>query len=232
MHAHLDEYVKTIVEYDTGIKGVTMDLVELLHNPTLVSASPRIKHIWFTDPSELPSLVVSPSAVARSNASRQMQPSATRSIQAPRREAPEQKIQQEPKVELVKEVHEEPQELAPEEPMLTLEQVHVEETSAAVRIQAAYRGYSTRRETTFPIVRESDTQRNAIFIICLQNLYASGWERTAYRNLYLWALPRLVVCLDRVIGIAHEFKDKTKRSYSESSDERLEQVKKQMDMIR
>ncbi|KAI9567008.1 P-loop containing nucleoside triphosphate hydrolase protein [Boletus coccyginus] len=87
-----------------------------------------------------------------------------------------------------------------------------EEILAAEKIQAAYRTYRKHHAAqTCAIGKGSKAQRNTIFIACLRNVYVANWGRTPYRTLYLWALPHLVVCLDKAIFIANELKRKAIR---------------------
>ncbi|KAF8439473.1 hypothetical protein L210DRAFT_870655 [Boletus edulis BED1] len=50
-------------------------------------------------------------------------------------------------------------------------------------------------------------------------------------GLYLRVLPHLIVCLDKAISIAHEFKSKTKGLLLKGDHERLEELAKQLNMI-
>ena len=238
-----DEYLKVMVEYDVEARVVIEDLVQLLHKqrsraPLLKLA--RIKHIHFTSPSEIPSLLASQLVVARSELRADVPAFVPRGggyVSQTEKAEDEEKIQpEEPDVEPVDEVHEEPQELAPapNEPALIHEHEPTEqEISAAKKIQATYRTYRKHCDAqAHAIGRGLKAQRNTIFIACLKNAYASGWGRTPYRTLYLWALPRLIVCLDKVMAIAHEFKGKTKGLLLKVNHERLEELGNQTNRIK
>ena len=227
------------MEYDNGV--VIEDLVQLLHkrrdprrDPPL--RLPRIKHIHFANPSEIPSLLVSQFVVVRSELRADGPASAPRAgyVSQTERAEDEEKIRpEEPEVELVDEVHEElePQGLAPapDEPALVREHEPTEEDIlAAKKIQATYRAYRKRRDAQARAMgRGLKAQRNTIFVKCLKNVHASKWGKTPYRALYLWALPRLIVCLDRAIAVAQEARDKTKDLLSKESHEHLEELAKQ-----
>ena len=233
-----------MVEYDTDAKVVIEDLVQLLNKqrdplrapPPL--RLPRIQHIHFANPSEIPSLLASQLVLARSDLRADapaFAPRVGRALQIERAGDEERAQSQEPEVEPVDEVHEEPQELAsaPNEPALVREHEPTgEEISAAEKIQAAYRTYRMHHEAqTRAIGKGLKAQRNTIFIACLRNVWAADWGKTPYRTLYLWALPRLVVCLDKAISIAHEFRSKTKGLLSKGNHERLEELGKQTSRI-
>lgn len=239
MQAHDKEYLKVIVEYDAEAKVVIEDLVQLLHKrrdsvkvPPL--RLPRIQHIQFENPSEIPSLLASQLVAARSDLRADAPAFVSRSVHVSQIERTEDegKIQpEEPEVELVDEVHEEPQELAPapSEPVLSREHEPTkDEISAAEKIQATYRMYRKHLEAQARAIGKGlKAQRNTVFIACLKNVYGSDWGRTPYRTLYLWALPSLVVCLDKAISVAHEFKNKTKGLLLKGDHERLEELGKE-----
>ena len=236
-----------VVDYDADAKVVIEDLVQLLHKkrdpqrlPPL--RLPRIQHIHFLNPSEIPSLLAAQFVVARSDLRADASAFVPRVTYVPQTERAkdEEKTQvEEREVEPAEEEnHEEPepQELAPatSEPVLSHEHEPTEEeTLAAEKIQATYRMYRKHHEAqTRAIGKGLKAQRNTIFIACLKNVYAFGWGRTPYRTLYLWALPRLVVCLDKAISVAREFKSKTKGLFSKENHERLEELGKRMTMIK
>ena len=113
------------------------------------------------------------------------------------------------------------------------DKVHEEAQELAKKIQAAYRMYRKHHEAQARAVgKGSEAQRIAVYVACLRNVHASKWRKNSYRNLYLKALPYLVVCLDKVISIAHEFKKKTKGLLAKGDHERLEELGKQMSNIR
>ncbi|KAF8554534.1 hypothetical protein OG21DRAFT_1462307 [Imleria badia] len=243
VQAHDNEYLKVMVEYDAEAKVAIEDLVQLLHrrrDPMRVPPLrlPRIQHIQFENPSEIPSLLASQLVMARSDlridapafVSRLGHVSQVEKVEDEEKNQPE-----EPEVEPVDEVHEEAQELAPatNEPVLSREHEPTgEEISAAEKIQATYRMYRKHREAQARAIGKGlKAKRNTVFIACLKNVYASDWGRTPYRILYLWALPHLVVCLDKAISVAHEFKNKTKGLLSKGDHERLEELGKQTIMI-
>jgi hypothetical protein len=112
------------------------------------------------------------------------------------------------------------------------DKVHEEAQELAKKIQAAYRMYRKHHEAQARAVgKGSEAQRIAVYVACLRNVHASKWRKNSYRNLYLKALPYLVVCLDKVISIAHEFKKKTKGLLAKGDHERLEELGKQMSNI-
>ncbi|KAI9462689.1 hypothetical protein HD554DRAFT_2288449 [Boletus coccyginus] len=235
---------RKLVEYDADAKVAIEDLVQLLYGkrsnlrraPPL--RLPRTQRIYSANPSEIPSLSTSHPVSVRPD------PQADESTFAPRvghapievdKTEDEEKVQfEEPEVNPVDEVHEEPQELtsAPNEPALVREHEPTgEEISAAEKIQAAYRTYRKHHEAqSRAIGGGSKAQRNTIFIACLRNVYVANWGRSSYRTLYLWALPHLIVCLEKAISIAHEFKSKTK-GLLKGDHEHLEAFVKQMNEI-
>ena len=245
LQARDSEYLKVMVEYDADAKVIIEDLVQLLHkrrNPlrTPLLRLPRIQHVYFEDPSEIPSLLASHLVLVRSD------PRADESTFPPRvghapievhkAEDKEKAKPEEPEVDLVDEVHEELQELAPAPNQPALVRGHEptgEEILAAGKIRAAYRTYRKHHEAQARAIGKGlKAQRNTIFIACLKNVYAANWGRTPYRNLYLWALPRLVVCLDKAISIAHELKSKTKGLLFKDNHEHLEELGKQTSKIK
>ncbi|KAI9567009.1 hypothetical protein HD554DRAFT_2039900 [Boletus coccyginus] len=240
------EYLKVMVEYDADAKVVIEDLVQLLHKqrdplqapPPL--RLPRIQHIHFANPSEIPSLLASQLVLARLDLRADapaLAPQVGRALQIGKTENEDEERAQseEPEVDPVDEVHEEPQDLASaaNEPAVVREHEPTgEEISAAEKIQATYRTYRKHHEAqTRAIGRGLQAQRNTIFIACLKNVYAADWGRTPYRTLYLWALPRLIVCLDKSISIAHELKSKTKGLLLKGNHQHLEELVKQTSRI-
>ena len=236
-----------VVDYDADAKVVIEDLVQLLHKkrnsrrlPPL--RLPRIQHIHFLSPSEIPSLLAAQPVVVCPDLGADVAAVVPRVAHVPQIDGAkdEEKAQvEEPEVEPAEEEnHEgpEPQECAPttSEPVLSHKHEPTEEEiSAAEKIQATYRMYRKHHEAqTHAVGKGLKAQRNAIFIACLKNVYAFGWGRTPYRTLYLWALPRLIVCLDEAISVAHEFKNKTKGLFSKENHERLEELGKRMTMIK
>lgn len=232
------------MEYNTGV--VIEDLVQLLHKRKGPKQAPplrlsRINHVHFTSPSEIPSLLASQLVVVRSELRADVPSFVPRAgyVSQVERAEDEGNIQpEEPEVEPIEEVQEEPepQELAlePEEPALVREhEPSEEEISAVKKIQATYRTYRKHRDAQVRAVgRGLKAQQNTIFIACLKDVYASQWAKTTYRTLYLWALPRLVVCLDKAMAIAQEFKGRTKGLLSKESHERLEELAKQTTKIK
>ena len=235
-----------MVEYDTEARVVIEDLVQLLHKRRDPKRFPplrlsRIKSIHFTSPSDIPTLLAAQLVAARSELRVDAPTFVPRAGYVSQVERPEdeEKIQpEEPDAEPMEEVHEEPepQELAaaPDEPALIHEHEPAEEEiSAAKKIQAAYRAYRKHRDAQADAIgRGLKAQRNTFFIACLKNVLTSNWGKTPYRTLYLWALPRLVVCLDKAMAIAHEFKGKTKGLLLKESHERLEELAKQTTKIK
>jgi len=233
-----------MVEYDADAKVVIEDLVQLLHKQRDPSRGPplrlpRIQHIYFANPSEIPSLLASQLVLARSDLRADAPVFTSRvghTLQRGKAEAEKKTQPEEPEVDPVDEVDEEPQELAPasNEPALVREHEPTgEEIAAAEKIQATYRTYRKHHEAqTRAIGKGSKAQRNTIFIACLKNVYAANWGRTPYRTLYLWALPHLVVCLDKAISVAHEFKNKTKGLLLKGDHERLEELGKRASRIK
>ena len=237
-------YLKPVVEYDTGV--VTEDLVQLLHKGRGPKQAPplrlfQIKHIHFTSPSGIPSLLASQLVVVRSELRADVPsfvPRAGYVFQIERAEDEDDIQPEEPEVEPMEEVHEEPEPqeltLEPEEPALIHEHEPTEEEISAVKkVQATYQTYRKHRDAQVRAVgRGLKAQRNTIFIACLKNVYASQWAKITYRTLYLWALPRLIVCLDKAMAIAQEFKGRTKGLLLEESHERLEELAKQTTKIK
>ncbi|KAI9566710.1 hypothetical protein HD554DRAFT_2040083 [Boletus coccyginus] len=240
---NLNEYLKVMVEYDADAKVVIQDLVQLLHKQRDPSRGPplrlqRIQHIYFANPSEIPSLLVSQLVLARSDLGADAPAFTSRvghAVQSERAEDDDKTQLEEPEVDPEDEAHEEPQELAPapNEPALVREHEPTEEEiAAAKKIQATYRTYRKHHEAqTRAIGKGLKAQRNTIFLTCLKNVITANWRRTPYRTLYLWALPHLVVCLDKTISIAHELKSKTKGLLLKRNHERLEELGKQSNRI-
>lgn len=237
-----NEYLKVIVTYDAGV--ITQDLVQLLHKRRTSRRPPqlpRVTNIHYENPSDIPSLVAPQLVMARSTLRADAPafvPQGGRSSQTEAAEEPrvEEPLPEEPEVEPVDEVYEEPQDLPPvmnEPALIRAHEPTAEEVLAAETIQATYRTYCKRREARAHAVGSGlKAQRHKVFIACLKNVYASKWRRTPYRTLYLWALPHLVVCLDQAIDIAHKFKGKTKGLILSESHERLEELMKQTNMIK
>ena len=93
--------------------------------------------------------------------------------------------------------------------------------------------YRKHREAQARAVgKGSEAQRNAVYVACLRNVHTSQWRKNPYRDLYLKALPHLVVCLDKAISVAREFKKKTKGLLAKGDHERLKELGKQMSSIR
>ena len=108
-----------------------------------------------------------------------------------------------------------------------------EEILAAEKIQAAYRTYRKHHEAqTCAIGRGPKAQRNTIFIACLKNVYAASWGRTPYRTLYLWALPHLVVCLDKAISIVNDFRSQTIGLFLKGNHKHLDELGKQASRVK
>jgi len=228
------DYLKAAVAYDIEAKVVTEDVVQLLHKkrdpqrarPLRMS---RIKDINFTSPSEVPSLLSTQLVVARSEL-RVDAPAFVPSRSVPQIEkvGDAQKGQaQGPNIE------QESRELVTDEPALIHGHEPTEqEMSAAKKIQATYRKYRRRREElTRAFGRGLKAQKNTVFAKCLKNVYASNWGKTPYRTMYLWALPRLVVCLDKAMAIAHDFKTKTKVLLLKEGHDHLEELGKKTSQI-
>ncbi|KAI9566690.1 hypothetical protein HD554DRAFT_2315329 [Boletus coccyginus] len=240
---NLNEYLKVMVEYDADAKVVIQDLVQLLHKQRDPSRGPplrlqRIQHIYFANPSEIPSLLASQLVLARSNLRADAPAFTSRvghALQSERAEDDDKTQLEEPEVDPEDEVHEDPQELAPapNEPALVREHEPTEEEiAAATKIQVTYRTYRKHHEAqTRAIGKGLKAQRNTIFLTCLKKVITANWRRTPYRTLYLWALPHLVVCLDKTISIAHELKSKTKGLLLKGNHERLEELGKQSNRI-
>ena len=245
-HARDNEYLKVMVEYDTDAKVVIEDLVQLLHKQKGSHRAPplrlrRIQNIDYANPSEIPSLLAAQLVAARSDLRADAPAFVPRIVHVSRPETAEEEENtqpEEPEVVPEDEVHEEAQELAPatnlNEPVLSREHEPTEdEISAAEKIQAAYRMYRKHREAQARAVgKGSQAQRNAVYVACLKNVLASQWRKNSYRDLYLKALPHLVVCLEKAISVAHEFKSKTKGLLAKGDHERLEELGKQISSIR
>ena len=232
-----------MVEYDTDAKVVIEDLAQLLHKqrgshraPPL--RLPRIQNIHYANPSEIPSLLAAQLVAARSDLRYNVPAFVLQIIHVSQPETAEEENTQpeEPEVVPEDEVHEEAQEPAPatNEPVLSREHEPTEdEISAAKKIQAAYRMYRKHREAQARVVgKGSEAQRNAVYVACLRNVHTSQWRKNPYRDLYLRALPHLVVCLDKAISVAREFKKKTKGLLAKGDHERLKELGKQMSSIR
>ena len=185
--------------------------------------------IHFTSSSDIPTLLAAQLVAARSELRADVPTFVPRAgyISQVEKVEDEENIQPEgPDVEPMEEFIEEPaliREYKPTE----------EEISAAKKIQATYRFYRKRRATRARAIGGGlKAQRNTIFMACLKNVLDSKWGKTPYRTLYLWALPRLLVCIDRAIAIAHEVKGKTKNLLLKESHERLEELGNQTIMIK
>ena len=227
------------MEYDTEAGVVIQDLVQLLHErrdekqvPPL--RLPRIMDIRFRSPSEILSLLGCQFVVAfpgpRAGAELPVSDPRAGDVSQTERVEDEEKIKpEEPAVEPVGEVHEEPepQELAPasDEPAPIREHEATErEISAVKKIQATYRLYRQRHDSRARAIGGLRAQQNTIFMACLKNVLDSKWGKNPYRTLYLWALPRLLVCVDEAVVIAQGVKKKTKSLLLKESHERLEEL--------
>lgn len=232
--AEPDDYLKVVVTYDEGV--VIQDLVQLLHKRRISRHPmrlPRLTHIHYENPLDIPSLVAPQLVTARSDLRADAPTFVPRGGHTSQMEAAEElrvegPLPEEPEAEPVDEVYEEPQDLPPvtnEPALIRVHEPTEEEISAAGAIQAAYRAYVKCREAQAHAVgRGLKAQTNTVFIACLKNVYAFNWKQNTYRTLYLWALPHLVVCLDKAIAIAHETKVKTKGLLLKESHERLEEL--------
>lgn len=232
--AEPNDYLKVVVTYDEGV--VIQDLVQLLHKRRISRHHmrlPRLTHIHYENPLDIPSLVAPQLVTARSDLRADAPTFVPRGGHTSQMEAAEElrveePLPEEPEAEPVDEVYEEPQDLPPvtnEPALIRVHEPTEEEMSAAGAIQAAYRAYVKRREAQAHAVgRGLKAQTNTVFIACLKNVYAFNWKQNTYRTLYLWALPHLVVCLDKAIAIAHETKVKTKGLLLKESHERLEEL--------
>ncbi|KIJ21330.1 hypothetical protein PAXINDRAFT_164864 [Paxillus involutus ATCC 200175] len=241
-YARRNRYLKVMVDYDENV--VIEDLVHLVPkrwDPRPPQISPRIKQILYENPKDIPNLLASQPAAARSDLRVDAQASVIQPVYVSQTdviEDPRDDIQSEgpdSSLDPVDEMHEEPEELAPvtDEPaLICAHDPTEEESSAAQKIQATYRRYRRRRDILARAVGSGmKGERNIVFIACLKNVYASSWQRSPYRNRYLWALPHLVVCLDKAIAIAHEFKGKTKGLLLKERHERLEELGRQRSEI-
>lgn len=236
--AEPNDYLKVIVGYDEG--AVIQDLVQLLHKRKSEVLRrpmrlPRLTHIHYENPLDVPSLVAPQLVTARSNLRVDVPAFVPRGAPSSQMEAAEkprveESLPEEPEAEPLDEVYEEPQDLPPvmnEPALIRAHEPTEEEMSAAGTVQAAYRTYVKRREAqTHAVGKGLKAQTNMVFIACLKNVYAFEWQQNIYRTLYLWALPRLVVCLDKAIAIAHESKGKIKSLLSKENHERLEELMK------
>ncbi|KAG8220598.1 hypothetical protein J3R82DRAFT_2824 [Butyriboletus roseoflavus] len=236
-----NEYLKVIVTYDADV--VIQDLVQLLHKRRTSGRPPRfsrITNIYYENPSDIPSLVTPQLVTTRSNLRADApafvpQSGYASQIKAAEEPKVEEPLPEGPEAEPVEEVYEEPQYLPPvmDEPtLICAHEPTEEEMSAAEKIQAVYRTYRKRREAQAHAVgNELEAQRDTVLIACLKNVYVAHWQRTPYRTLYLRALPHLVVCLDKVIGIAHKVKRKIKGRILKESHDRLEELVEQSSRI-
>ena len=230
------DYLKVVVTYDEGV--LIQDLVLLLHKrsksrqPTRL---PRLTHIYYENPLDVPSLVAPQLVMARSNLRADAPAFVPRGVPSSQMEAAEEPrveepLPEDPETEPVDEIYEEPQDLPPvtnEPALIRAQEPTEEEMSAAGTIQAAYRTYTKHREAqTHAVGKGLKAQTNTAFIACLKNVYAFEWQQNIYRTLYLWALPRFVVCLDKAIAIAHESKGKIKSLLLKENHERLEELMK------
>ncbi|KAF9242380.1 hypothetical protein BU15DRAFT_43965 [Melanogaster broomeanus] len=242
-YARRHEYLKVMADYDDNV--VITDLVHLVHkrgDPRLPQVSPRIKQILYENPEDIPNLLASQLVAARSDLRADAQPFIPQPAYVSQAEVTEDPREDDIQLEgpdsfpePTDEMHEEPQELPPvtDEPALIHGHDPTEEDIfAAQKIQAAFRTYRRHRDILARAVGSgAKAERNMVFVACLKNVYASSWQQTCYRRSYLWALPHLVVCLDRAIAIAHEFKGKTKGLLSKESHERLEELGRQRSEI-
>ncbi|KAF8139769.1 hypothetical protein EV363DRAFT_1310578 [Boletus edulis] len=238
--AEPSDYLKVIVNYDAGV--VIQDLVQLLHKRRVGRPVRllRLTHIYYENPLDIPSLVAPQLVKARSNLRADAPTFTPRGVHTSHVEVAEEPAVEEPlpeehEAKPVDEVEKEPQDLPPATNAPALIRAHEfteAETAAVVTIQAAYRTYYKRREAQARAIgRGLTAQRNAIFIECWRNVCAFNWKKTPYRTLYLWALPRLIVCLDKAISTAHEFKRKIKGLLLKADHERLEELGKKTSLI-
>ncbi|KAF8837940.1 hypothetical protein BDN67DRAFT_908328 [Paxillus ammoniavirescens] len=241
-YARRNGYLRVMADYDANV--VIEDLVHLVHkrlDPRPLQMSPRIKQIIYENPEDIPHLLASQLAAARVDLRIDAQASVIQPVYVSQTdviEDPRDDVQSEgpdPFLDPADEMHEEPEELAPvtDEPTLICGHDPSEEESSAVqKIQVAYRSYRRRRDILARAVGSGmKAERSIVFIACLKNVYASNWQRSPYRNRYLWALPHLVVCLDKAIAIAHEFKGRTKGLLLKERHERLEELGRQRSEI-
>ncbi|KAF8439470.1 hypothetical protein L210DRAFT_3480852 [Boletus edulis BED1] len=238
--AEPSDYLKVIVNYDAGV--VIQDLVQLLHKRRVGRPVRllRLTHIYYENPLDIPSLVAPQLVKARSNLRADAPTFTPRGVHTSHVEVAEEPAVEEPlpeehEVKPVDEVEKEPQDFPPatnEPALIRAHEFTVAETAAVATIQAAYRAYYKRREAQARAIgRGLTAQRNAIFIECWRNVCAFNWKKTPYRTLYLWALPRLIVCLDKAISTAHEFKRKIKGLLLKADHERLEELGKKTSLI-
>ncbi|KIJ60090.1 hypothetical protein HYDPIDRAFT_99369 [Hydnomerulius pinastri MD-312] len=239
-YAGRHDYLRVILAY--GEKVLIEDLVHLVHkkkDPRPPQISPRVKQIVFEKAEDIPGLLASQLVVARSELRIDAPAFVPQVAYAPqaveeRHEGADDAAAYE-SLDQEDEAHEEPQDLAPvaDEPDLIREHESTEEEVAAARtIQAAYRKYHKHRDHLARSIGTGDkAERNTIFIACLKNVVASKWQRSWYSLRYLWALPHIVLCLDKAITIAHKHKDKTKGLLSKESHSRLEELGRQRSEI-
>ncbi|KIK96874.1 hypothetical protein PAXRUDRAFT_273934 [Paxillus rubicundulus Ve08.2h10] len=241
-YARRNGYPRVMADYDANV--VIEDLVQLVHkrlDPRPLQISPRIKQVLYENPADIAQSLASQLATARSDLRVDVQASVIQPVYVSQTdviEDPRDDIQLEgpdSSLDPADEIHEEPEELAPvtDEPALICAHDPTEEEISAVqKIQAAYRRYRRRRDILARAVGSGmKAERNIVFVACLKNVYASSWQRSPYRNLYLWALPHLVVCLDKAIAIAYEFKGRTKELLLKERHERLEELGRQRSEI-
>ncbi|KAF9229832.1 hypothetical protein BS17DRAFT_744362 [Gyrodon lividus] len=242
-YARRNEYLKVMATYDENV--VIEDLVHLVHkrwDPRPPQISSRIKQILYENPEDIPNLLASQLVAAHSDLRVDTQAFVHQPVYISQteviedlREDPIQSQEPDSFLDQADETHEEPQELPPvtDEPALICgHDPTEEEICAAQKIQAIYRKYRRRRDILAHAVGSgTKAERNMVFIACLNNVYASSWQRSYYRSRYLWALPHLVVCLDKAIAIAYEFKGRTKSLLSKERHERLEELGQQRSEI-
>ncbi|KIJ60092.1 hypothetical protein HYDPIDRAFT_32519 [Hydnomerulius pinastri MD-312] len=238
-YAKRHQYLEVMLAYDEGV--VIEDLVHLVQKrkvPRAPQISPRIKQIVFEKPEEIPNLLASQLVAARSDLRVEAPTFVPQRAYIPEAvvaDSREEDIQEEEREEVLDqadETHEQPHGLTllTNEPELIREHKSTEEEiSAAHKIQAVYRKYRDQKARS--IGTGATAQRNTLFIACLRNVFSYNWQRGWYSPRYLWALPHLVLCLDKAITIAHEHKAKTKGLLSEESHSRLEELGRQRSEI-
>ncbi|KIJ60100.1 hypothetical protein HYDPIDRAFT_32524 [Hydnomerulius pinastri MD-312] len=238
-YARRHDYLRVILAYGENV--VIEDLVQLVHkkNPRPPQISPHVKQIVFEKAEDIPGLLASQLVAARSElrigapAFVHQVAYASQAVEESHEDADDAAANK--SLDQADEAHEEPQELAPvaDEPDLIREYESTEEEVAAARtIQAAYRKYRKHRDHLARSIGTGDkAERNTIFIACLKNVVASNWQRSWYSLRYLWALPHLVLCLDKGITVAYKHKDKTKGLLSKESHVRLEELVRQISEI-
>jgi len=84
-----------------------------------------------------------------------------------------------------------------------------EELQAVRTIVQAYRRVRRRREANKTGLAAS---RARLFAECLDQALTIQWKIRTYRFVYLGILPHVLLCLEQTIKMAHETKDRAKRS--------------------